>query len=105
MKLAGDYQFDAADYFRFFPRILDQTSLRWWINRIARLEVAPADRNMEIFNMVFRDFHAAESGSSNPRDDLLAYLSTDDCKKPRKADVRSHANRIETLCLYANRDR
>ncbi len=102
-ELANDYQFDAADYFRFFPRILDQTSLRWWNNRIARLEIAPADRNMEIFNMVFRDFLTAESGSLNPRDDLLAYLSTDDCKKPRKVDVRSHANRIETLCLYANR--
>jgi hypothetical protein len=31
-ELANDYQFDAADYFRFFPQILDQTSLRWWNN-------------------------------------------------------------------------
>jgi hypothetical protein len=28
-ELANDYQFDAQDYFRYFPRILDQTTLRW----------------------------------------------------------------------------
>jgi hypothetical protein len=58
---------------------------------------------MANFDLVFRDFLTAESGSLNPRDDLIAYLATDECKKPRKINVRSHANRIETLCLYANR--
>lgn len=100
---ADDYQFDAADYFRYFPRVLDQTSLRWWKNRITRLAVPAENRDMDDFNTVFRDFLTAESGSLNPRDDLLAYLATDDCKKPKKVDVRTHANRIETLCLYANR--
>jgi hypothetical protein len=102
-ELANDYQFDAQDYFRYFPRILDQTTLRWWTNRIARLDIPEQDRNMATFNVVFQDFLTSESGSLNPRDDLIAYLSTDECKKPRKVDVRSHANRIETLCLYANR--
>jgi hypothetical protein len=64
--------------------------------------VAEADRNMETFNMVFCDFLTAESGSLKPSDDHFAYLATDDCKKLRKVDARSHANRIETLCLYAN---
>lgn len=99
---ADDFQFDADDHFKYFPRILDQTSLRWWKNRITRIPAGTV-KDMPLFNTIFGELVTTESNSLNPRDDLIAYLGTDDCKKPRKTDVRTHANRIETLCLYANR--
>lgn len=99
---ADDFQFDADDCFKYFPRILDQPSLRWWKARITRIP-ANAIRDKAMFDTVFGDLVTAESNTANPRDALLKYLETDDCKKPRKVETRAHANRIETLCLYANR--
>ncbi|MFM7530878.1 MAG: hypothetical protein ACKO63_20745 [Nodosilinea sp.] len=99
---ANDYAFDAADHFNYFRRILDQVSQRWWRNRVAQLP-QNAPRTMDEFNTVFEEFVTAESGCLNPRDALIAYLETEECKKHRKADVRTHANRIENLCHYANR--
>ena len=99
---ASDFVFDPDDYFKYFPRILDQVSLRWWNNKMVRFAPDVAWTQAE-FDQLFKEFVTHESGSVNPRDDLVAYLSTEECKKPRKVDVRTHANRIETLCLYANR--
>jgi len=99
---AKDFAFDASDHFNYFPRILNQVSDRWWNNRIARLPGQANAWTMADFDLVYAEFVTAESGSLYPRDDLIAYLKTDDCKKPRKVSIRTHASRIESLCYYAN---
>ncbi len=55
------------------------------------------------FTQDFDRFGMHYSNSASPRDDLIRYLISDECKKPRKVNPDDHATRIETLCLYANR--
>lgn len=101
-QAAAFYVFDALDYFRYFPEVLDRTAMRAWNNGVNRLP-ANTPRTIPLFEQLFDDFLTDESGTLTPRDDLLAYLESDACKKPRKANVKTHVDRIETLCLYANR--
>lgn len=102
-RIARDYAFDAQDHFDHFPRILDPPTDRWWDSRLVTLNVEAPLRTQDQFDAIFRELVTTESGSLNPRDDLLSYLATEECKKARKEDVRTHVRRIETLCLYANR--
>ena len=80
---------------------LDTVAESKWTNLIqgiANNAKTAARLTREIANFV-----ALYAEDPEPRDVLIAYLKTDECRKKRKIDPGVHASRIETLCRYANR--
>ncbi len=61
------------------------------------------ERTRNRFTQEFDGFATHYCNSASPRDDLIRYLISDECKKARKVNPDNHATRMETLCLYANR--
>ena len=100
-QAANRLDFDDEDYWTYWPDVLDPVARRKWNGLIANIPERQHvhDRFYEEVN----NFITLYSNSASPRDDLIRYLSSDECKKPRKVSPDDHATRIETLCLYANR--
>ncbi len=89
------------DYWTYWPDVLDPVARRKW--RLNVEGIAPAERTIERFCQDFNCFVTQYSNSACPRDDLIRYLQSDECRKPRKVNPDDHATRIKTLCLYVNR--
>lgn len=99
-QAADRLNFQDADYWTYWPDVLDTVARRKWTMLIN--DVRPNQRNRARFRAAIRDFTNQYANNSNPRDDLIQYLQSDECKKPRKVSPDDHATRIETLCMYAN---
>lgn len=96
------FQFDIADIEEHFPAMLDPEAERRWNALWAG--VPAAEKSVPRFEQEFNRFVTIVSGSSNPRDDLIEYIThSAECKKKRNTDVDVHVSRIVTLCLLANR--
>ena len=93
--------FEDEDYWTYWPDVLDPVARRKWRQNVDG--IAPVDRTIDRFRAEFSRFVTHYSNSATPRDDLIRYLQSEDCKKPRKINPDEHATRLETLCLYANR--
>jgi len=93
--------FDDQDYWTYWPDVLDPVSRRKWKQNVDNIN--PNGRTADRFRQEFNRFVTLYSNSACPRDDLIKYIQSDECKKPRKVNPDDHATRIETLCLYANR--
>jgi len=93
--------FDDQDYWTYWPDVLDPVSRRKWKQN--KDNINPNGRTVNRFRQEFNRFVTLYSNSACPRDDLIKYIQSDECKKPRKVNPDDHATRIETLCLYANR--
>lgn len=96
------FDFDINDIEEHFPAMLDNEAERRW--NVIWSGVPAAEKNVLRFDREFANFVTIVSGSSNPRDDLIEYIThAAECKKKRSADVDAHVSRIVTLCLLANR--
>ena len=93
--------FAEGDYWEYWPDVLDGNARRKWSNQVRA--IAEADRDIDRFKQEFSKFVGQYTNSTDPRGDLIRYIDSDACNKPRDADVDEHVSRIETLCLYANR--
>jgi hypothetical protein len=100
-QAADRLRFEAADYWTYWPDVLDPVARRKWTQQV--VNIVPQHRTVQRFLGEFNRFVTHYSNSASPRDDLIRYLLSDECKKPRKVNPDDHATRIETLCLYANR--
>jgi hypothetical protein len=100
-QAATRLRFDANDYWTYWPDVLDPVARRKWTQQV--VNIIGRDRTIARFLAEFDRFVTHYSNSASPRDDLIRYLLSDECKKPRKVSPDDHATRIETLCLYANR--
>jgi hypothetical protein len=100
-QAATRLRFDGDDYWTYWPDVLDPVARRKWTQQV--VNIAARDRDVARFLLEFDRFVTHYSNSASPRDDLIRYLLSDECKKPRKVNPDDHATRIETLCLYANR--
>jgi hypothetical protein len=100
-QAAQRLNFEHADYWTYWPDVLDPVARRKW-HQITD-NILGRNRTLERFREEIDNFITHYSNSASPRDDLIRYLASDDCKKPRKVSPDDHATRIETLCLYANR--
>ena len=100
-QAASKFDFDDEHYWTYWPDVLDPVARRKWNQNTDR--IAEADRTRDRFIVEFNRLVTHYSNSASPRDDLVRYLLSDECKKPRKVTPDDHATRIETLCLYANR--
>ena len=101
-KVADKFRFDADDYETYFPEMLDEAAQRSWNTRWS---VVPAlDRTVDRFLQEVDSFITRISGSDIPRDDLIEYIRySSECRKKRNSPVLEHVDRIEQLCLIANR--
>jgi len=96
------FAFDIDDIEEHFPSMLDTEAERRW--NVIWSSVPAADKSVARFDQEFSNFVTIVSGSANPRDDLVEYIThSQECKKKRNADVDIHVSRIVTLCLLANR--
>jgi hypothetical protein len=93
--------FDDNDYWTYWPDVLDPVARRKWNQNTD--SIVRGQRTRDRFHREFDRFVTHYSNSASPRDDLIRYLLSDECKKPRKVNPDDHATRVETLCLYANR--
>ena len=93
--------FDDNDYWIYWPDVLDPVARRKWTQNTDNIPAR--QRSRDRFIEEFNRFVTHYSNSASPRDDLIRYLLSDECKKPRKITPDDHATRMETLCLYANR--
>lgn len=100
-QAASRLGFGDSDYWTYWPDVLDPVSKRKW--KQGTDNIAPRLRTEDRFLEEFNKFVTHYSNSASPRDDLIRYIMSDECKKPRKINPDDHATRIETLCLYANR--
>ena len=100
-QAAKRLNFADEDYWTYWPDVLDPVARRKW-NQLTD-NIAGQLRTHARFVEEFNRFVTHYSNSASPRDDLIRYLLSDECKKPRKVNPDDHATRIETLCLYANR--
>ena len=100
-QAANRLNFADEDYWTYWPDVLDPVARRKWTQLTDN--IANQLRNQARFVEEFNRFVTHYSNSASPRDDLIRYLLSDECKKPRKVNPDDHATRIETLCLYANR--
>jgi len=100
-QTADKFEFDDDNYWTYWPDVLDPVGRRMWNQNTNH--IVGANRTRERFLVEFNRFVTHYSNSASPRDDLVRYLLSDECKKPRKVNPDDHATRIETLCLYANR--
>ena len=100
-QIAGRLAFDGEDYWTYWPDVLDPVARRKWNQNT--MQINERDRTADRFLVEFNRLVTHYSNSASPRDDLVRYLLSDECKKPRKVSPDDHATRIETLCLYANR--
>jgi len=99
---ADKFNFDVSDWEEHFPSMLDNEAERRWNTLWAT--VPAAERDVNRFKAEFDHFVTLVSGSQNPRDDLIEYIThSTECKKGRNAEVDKHVSRIVTLCLIANR--
>ena len=100
-QAATRLDFDDRDYWIYWPDVLDPVARRKWTQNTDNIPARQRtrDRFLEEFNRFVTHY----SNSASPRDDLIRYLLSDECKKPRKVTPDDHATRMETLCLYANR--
>jgi hypothetical protein len=96
------FTFDIDNIEEYFPAMLDTEAERRWT--AVWSSVPTAEKNVARFELEFSNFVTIVSGSANPRDDLVEYIThSDECKKKRNVDVDVHVSRIITLCLLANR--
>jgi hypothetical protein len=96
------FAFDIDDIEEHFPAMLDTEAERRW--NVVWSSVPAAEKSVERFEQEFSNFVTIVSGSANPRDDLIEYIThSTECKKKRNVDVDVHVSRIVTLCLLANR--
>jgi hypothetical protein len=96
------FEFDVQDIEEYFPAMLDNEAERRW--NTVWSGVPAAEKSVARFDQAFAEFVTIVSGSSNPRDDLIEYIThAAECKKKKDADVDVHVSRIITLCLLANR--
>ena len=100
-QAADRLAFADRDYWTYWPDVLDPVARRKWNQNTDN--IAARQRTRERFVVEFNRFVTHYSNSASPRDDLVRYLLSDECKKPRKVNPDDHATRMETLCLYANR--
>ena len=100
-QAADRLAFADRDYWTYWPDVLDPVARRKWTQNTDN--IAARQRTRERFVEEFNRFVTHYSNSASPRDDLVRYLLSDECKKPRKVNPDDHATRMETLCLYANR--
>ena len=99
--IADELSFNGDDYFRYYPLTLDIAPRRTWKEQIEGLPTQ--DKTIERFQEEFNDFLVFHAGSNSPRDDLIDYLASEDCRKPVAKSVVEHVSRIVSLCVYANR--
>jgi hypothetical protein len=96
------FEFDVQDLEEHFPAMLDNEAERRW-NAIWS-SVPEVDKSVARFEQEFSHFVTIVSGTSNPRDDSLEYIThSAECKKKRQVDLDVHVSRIVNLCLLANR--
>ena len=93
--------FKDEDYWTYWPDVLDPVARRKWKQRVDG--IAAEDQTSDHFREEFSRFVTLYSNSACPRDDLIKYLQSEECRKPRKVNPDDHAMRIETLCLSTNR--
>lgn len=99
-EMINECNFDAADTWQYWPKVLHTVDRRKWTNRVRN--IPEEERTMPRFQQEWQAFLTDYANSKNPRDDLLTYLDSDACKKPKNTSVNDHVSRVETLCLYAN---
>lgn len=100
-QAANRLPFEGPDYWKYWPDVLDPVARRKWTQRNGQRPVEELTKAH--FEREFSTFVTLYANNARPRDDLIKYLWSDECKKPRKVSPDDHATRMETLCLYANR--
>jgi hypothetical protein len=96
------FEFDVGDIEEHFPAMLDNEAERRW--NALWSSIPAGEKSIARFEQTFAHFVTIVSGSSDPRDDLIEYIThAAECKKKMKVDVDVHVSRIVTLCLLANR--
>jgi hypothetical protein len=100
-KHSANLNFDAADKWNNFDEVLDTVAESKWETQVAN--IAPQARNNNRFNAELDVFIQSHTGSTHPRDVLIKYIESKNCKKPVDVNPMDHKDRIEVLVNIANR--
>lgn len=102
MKQQVVNHFEAEHWIEHFPHMLAHTERGSWENIWNPIAAANADPTMQHFEEAFNRFLVKCCNAvEHPRDNIIAYMRTSACKKPRKVSVQAHVNRMNAIASMA----
>ena len=99
-KLALKLDYDVAEGFDSWELCLADSALEHWEN--INDTITADDRTNTKFNALILKFYLRYS-STEAREVMYSYLGSEECIKPKDAEVLDHQNRMETLMRYADK--
>lgn len=89
-----------VDYFELWEDVLTGTAEKKWTNLTSGLKKRDltSDRFKETMGLFYKKYVPSDA-----RDSLYKYLTSNNCRKPRKVAPLEHQDRMETLVRYASK--